>query len=135
MFLILDNILKWLLKYFRQRVISILFLIGVISWMAYPVMGTIYSIEYYIEQSGWEFNSKAWKDNQVITYLNDHKQLESGYSFYSNVPEAVYILANKESKRSPAKTLYNSPKLINTKSELKKIWQNKNKHALFGLIL
>lgn len=46
------------------------------------------------------------------------------------MPEAIYILANKESKRSTAKTLYNSPKLINIKSELKKIWQNKNKACL-----
>jgi hypothetical protein len=130
MFFILDNILKWLSKRFRQRLISILFLIGIIAWMTYPVMLTIYNIHYYIEQSGWEFGSKAWKDNSIIRYLNNHPQLESGYSFYSNVPEAIYILTNKETKWSPSKTLYNSHQLLNTNQDIKNVWQDKNQARL-----
>ncbi len=129
-FFILDDILKWLSNRFHQRFISIVFLIGIIAWMAYPAVQTIYNIEYYIKQSGWEYNSKSWKDNSVIRYLNNHPQLKSGYSFYSNVPEAVYILTNKETEWSPAKTLYNSNQLLNTNQAAKNMWQGKNKAYL-----
>ena len=130
MFLILDNILEWISKHFHQRLMPILFLIGIIAWMKYPVTRTIYNIEDYIGQAGWEYSSKAWRDNTVIRFLNSHKQFESGYSFYSNVPEAVYILANKEAKWSPPKTMYNSPELIKTNPDLRSIWQGKNKAYL-----
>lgn len=129
-FFLLDKILEWLSKHFRQRFIPILFLIAITVWVRYPFMKTFYNIEYYVEQSGWEYSSKVWKDNLVIEYLNNHKHLEYGYSFYSNVPEAVYILTNKETKWSPPKTLYNSPELININPGQKTIWQEKNKACL-----
>lgn len=129
-FLILDDILTWLSKYFQRRLLSILFLLGIMVWMKYHVTRTIYNIENYIEQSGGEYGSKVWKENSVISYLNHHSLLESEYSFYSNAPEAVYILANIETKWSPHKTLYNSPQLLNTNTGLKNIWHEKNKACL-----
>ena len=129
-FFLIDNILEWITKHFRQRFILIMFLIAIIVWMEYPAAKSYYNIEYYVDQSGWEYSSKAWKDNLVIEYLNNHKHLETGYSFYSNVPEAVYILTNKEAKWSPSKTLYNSPELININPGQKNIWQEKNKTCL-----
>lgn len=129
-FLILDNILVWISRHFYQRLIPILFLIGIIAWMEYPVTETIYNIEDYVGQAGWEYSSKSWRDNAVIKYLTDHKQFEAGYSFYSNVPEAVYILANKETKWSPQKTMYNSPELIKKNLGLRSIWKGKNKAYL-----
>jgi len=130
MFIILDNILEWLTKHLRRRIVNILFLICLIGWMQYPLAQTTFNVQYYIKQSGWEFSSRKWRDNSVIEYLNNHKQFESGYSFYSNVPEAVYILADKETKWSPAKTFYNSPKLINENSSFKSIRDRKNKVCL-----
>jgi 4-amino-4-deoxy-L-arabinose transferase-like glycosyltransferase len=129
-FLILDNILKWLSKYFNHRLISILFMIGIIFWMKYQVKETINNIKNYIEQTGGDYSCKIWKDNTVIRYLNNHRQLESGYVFYSNAPEAVYILTNIETKWSPPKTLYNSPQLLNKNQNLKNIWYEKNKAIL-----
>ena len=129
-FLFLDNILEWLSKHLRQRYVPIVFLIVIIVWLEYPAAKTFYNIEYYVQQSGWEYNSKAWKDNSVIEYLNNRKHFETGYSFYSNVPEAVYILTNKETKWSPPKTLYNSPELLNINPGQKTIWQGENKACL-----
>ncbi len=129
-FLMLDNILEWISKHYHYKLLPILFLIAIIAWMKYPVTTTIYNIKNYIGQAGWEYSSKSWRDNTVIKYLNDHKQFRSGYSFYSNVPEAVYILADKETKWSPPKTMYNSPELIKSNPDLKNIWQGKNKAYL-----
>ena len=130
MFLILDNILEWLSKQFNQKIISILFMIGILVWIIYPAKITYYNIKDYIEHSGWEFSSKAWRDNQVIMYLNNHKQLDPGYSFYSNVPEAVYILANRETRWSPLKTYYNSPQAINASPVPQIFRQGENKVCL-----
>jgi Dolichyl-phosphate-mannose-protein mannosyltransferase len=129
-FLALDNILKWLSKNFHQKLIPILFFTLIILGMIYPTQNTIYNIEDYAKQSGWEFSSKMWKDNSVIKYLNNHIQFGAGYSFYSNVPEAIYILTNKEAKWSPPKTFYNSPRLIKINANTKSIWEGKNKVCL-----
>jgi hypothetical protein len=129
-FLILDNMLTRLSKYFHRRFLSIVFLVGVMFWMRYHVTRTIYNIEEYIEDSGGEYSGKVWKDNSVIRYLNNHKKLESEYSFYSNAPEAVYILANIDTKWSPSKTMYNSPQLLNTNPAIIDIYNEKNKVCL-----
>lgn len=129
-FLLIDNIFERLSKIFHERLISILFLTGIIIWMEYPIMITVNNVEDYIGQDGWEYSSNAWRDNSVIKYLNSHNQFETGYTIYSNVPEAVYILANKEARWSPPKTMYNSPELIQASSSLKSIWKEKDKSYL-----
>jgi hypothetical protein len=129
-FFFLDNILEWLTKHFNNKFIPILFICGIIFWLKYPVTRTIYNIQYNFEHSGWEYGSKAWKNNTVIDYLNNHRQFESEYSFYSNAPEAVYILTNIEARWSPPKTLYNSPQLVNANAGLKSVWKDKDKSCL-----
>jgi 4-amino-4-deoxy-L-arabinose transferase-like glycosyltransferase len=129
-FFFLDNILEWLTKHFNKKFITVLFICGIIFWLRYPVIRTIYNIQYNFEHSGWEYGSKAWKDNTVIDYLNIHRQFDSEYSFYSNAPEAVFILTNIEARWSPPKTLYNSPQLINANAGLKSVWKDKDKSCL-----
>jgi len=87
-------------------------------------------IYHYINQSGQEYSSKVWKNNTIINFLNNNRQLESEFPFYSNAPEAVYILTSIETKWSPPKRLYNSPKLLNTNLNYKNTWGLKNKACL-----
>ncbi|MHB1688693.1 MAG: glycosyltransferase family 39 protein [Ignavibacteriaceae bacterium] len=120
LFFICDKILtcpffgNWLTKYFFPKLATILFAAGIIMLMIFAVKNTKYIIKDFIEQSGWEYNSKLWRENTTIQYLNEHDSLKKEYKIYSNAPEAVYILANIEAKWSPAKTMYNSPQLLNT---------------------
>ena len=129
-FILLEFIQKWMSKYSNRSLISGLFLLGIIMWMKYPLMNSFYNIKDYVGQSGWEYSSKEWKDNPVISYLNKEKDLESGYLFYSNVPEAVYILANKAAKWSPARTYYNSPQLVKSDSRHRIMKDSKDKVCL-----
>jgi len=129
-FLFLDIILNKLSKYFHHWPVSDLFIIGIILWLEYPVLETIREGNDYVQKSGWGYGGKAWKDNSVINYLIKHKNLKTGNSFYSNAPEAVYILANKGTNWSPFKTFYNSPQPVNLELSLNSISKLENKDYL-----
>ena len=143
-FFLLDRVFRNLYNYYGKWFISGFLLIIVISLLSFPVMRASNNINYFIEQSGWQYGSKAWKNNSVLEYLNNNRQLDSGSVFYSNAPEAVYIFVNKETKWSPFKRFYNSPQLIKPKPDLKHIWRgqknvlliwfsNVNRKFLFSL--
>jgi len=124
LFFISDKILSWLTKFFYLILITFLFIIGIVLLIKYPVKNTIHIIEDYIELSGWGYSSESWRKSETIEYLNQHKLLGKSYTLYSNEPEAVYILTNLETKRSPAETFYNSPQLFNNDPNQKDIWLN-----------
>lgn len=130
MFIIPDRVITSLSKYLHPRLTTILVLTGLSFWMNYHLTRTVYNIDKFIAQSGEEYGSKAWKENPVIKYLKEHKEFESGYSLYSNAPEAVYILADIETKWSLTKTLYNSPILININPGVERIWYSDNQAVL-----
>jgi hypothetical protein len=130
LFVIADKIHYWLAKYFPHILVTVLFGIGIILMMRYPVKNTRYIIEEFMDRSGQEYSSNAWRNSETIQYIVQRKQLEKEYVFYSNAPEAVYILANIKSRFSPAKTFYNSPQLIYSNPKQKDIWQNDEKVCL-----
>jgi hypothetical protein len=130
LFIALDEILKWLSGYFNGKLITIIFALSIIIWMIYPAGKSVYIINDYKKLSGFGFSSDYWDNRETVKYLITHKNLVSSYVLYSNVPEAVYLLTNLEARWSPAKTLYNSPQLINTNSNLKEIWNGNDKICL-----
>jgi hypothetical protein len=126
-----DKIIERLSKYFDRNLITTIFAAGLLTWMIiYPVWKTIYIINNYIELSGFGYNNNNWNNKGTIKYLINNKILRDNYTFYSNAPEAVYILTSIETQWSPAKTLYNSPQLINTNPGLNDIWKDNNKVCL-----
>ncbi len=124
LFFIFDKILSWLTTYFHLKLITILYIIGLVLFIGYPVKNTIHIIKDYIQQSGLGYSSDSWRKSETIEYLNKHKLLGKSYTFYSNEPEAVYILTNLETRCSPAKTFYNSAQLYNSNLDQKDIWLN-----------
>ncbi|MDR3627138.1 MAG: glycosyltransferase family 39 protein, partial [Ignavibacteriaceae bacterium] len=129
-FFIIDNILIWLSKYYRPKVLTAFFAAGLIAWMIYPAAKTVYIINDYVKLSGFGFNSSSWDNLETINYLNKNKELGTDYMVYSNVPEAVYILSDIKARWSPAKTLYNSPLTVNNESNLKYIFGRNNNICL-----
>ena len=126
----IDYIFLWLKKFPYQKLISFLFLIAIIYWLKYPLMESVYHIKEYSKHSGLVFGREIWKDNSIINYLNNNNKLVSGYSFFSNVPEVVYLYAGRETKWSPAKTFYNSPQLLDSTHSSKNIWYGNSKICL-----
>lgn len=90
--------------------------------LLYPLKSTITLITHYFEPAKWEYNSKSWRDNSTIEYLIKTNAAKSADVYYSNAPEAVYILAGIKTQWLPAKTMYNSPKKVSTIKSLKGIW-------------
>jgi len=107
-FIIADKILSWLIQGIKVRLITVPFSIGIVLLIAFPMNKTTQFINEYLYQSGWGYNSQHWKKSEMINYLIEHEPYNSNLSYYSNKPEAVYILTSIVSKRSPAKTFYNS---------------------------
>lgn len=129
-FLICDKILKWLSAYINRKLLTFFLAAGIITWMIYPVGKAVYIVNDYIKFSGIGFNSEYWKNKDIIKYLNNNRNLGNKYTFYSNVPEAVYLLTNIQARWSPAKTFYNSPQLVETGSNLKQTWNMTDKICL-----
>jgi hypothetical protein len=110
LFFISDKIPSWLKKSFQLKLLTFLFIIGIALLVSYQVTNTKHFIGEYIKLSGWGFSCDSWRESETIAYLTRHELLGKNYTLYSNEPEAVYILTNLTTKRSPAKTFYNSPK-------------------------
>lgn len=113
LFFISDKIHSWLTKSFHQKIVTVLFIIGIVLLIRNPFLNTINIIKEYSELSGWGYSCDSWRASETIGYLNRHGQLGKNYTFYSNEPEALYILTNFKTKRSPSRTFYNSPQLFN----------------------
>ena len=131
-FLILIFIDYLLLRFKKSpyhKIISFLLLLALVYWLKYPLMESIYHVKEYSKHSGLVFGREKWKDNSIINFLNNNRSI-SGYSFFSNVPEVVYLYADRETKWSPARTFYNSPQLLTLNSGSGNIWNGNNKICL-----
>ncbi|MCX6150344.1 MAG: glycosyltransferase family 39 protein [Ignavibacteriales bacterium] len=133
LFFISDKILSWLTKSFHLKSLTVFLILILVLLMGNPVSSSVHIIKEYIEQSGLGYSGALWRASETIEYLNRHKILEKHYTLFSNEPDAVYILTNLNTKRSPAKTFYNSPQLFFNYPDQKDIWQNAKNICLIWL--
>jgi 4-amino-4-deoxy-L-arabinose transferase-like glycosyltransferase len=130
LFFISDKIHSRLTKSFYPKFVTVFFFISIVLMMSYPVKNTIRVIEEFVELSGWGYSCDSWRKNETVEYLKQHELLWKNYTLYSNEPEAVYILTNLKTRRSPAKTFYNSQQLFKNISHQMDIWLNEKKVCL-----
>jgi hypothetical protein len=109
---LIDRIIERAAHFINYIVLTVVLLVTMTMWIKYQATRTRYYIEDYMQHSGVEYSSSAWNNNSVIKYLDENKLLKSNYAFYSNAPDAVYILANVDAKWSSPKRFYNSPVLL-----------------------
>lgn len=129
LFILFDKIHQWLAKYIPRKLVTALFIIGILLMLKYPYRNTKYFIDDFIDQSGYEYSSSQWRNSETIKYIIHQQQLSSDFTLYSNAPEAIYILTNIYSRFSPGKTFYNSPQLyVNQKQ--RDLWKNDKKVCL-----
>jgi len=124
MFFITDKVLRRLIEITNLKSMTLLFIICIVFLMSYQVENTIQFTEQYSSLAGWGFNCDSWRKSETIEYLNRQKQLGKSYTFYSNEPEAVYLMTDLTTKCTPAKTYYNSPQLFSVEENLKQGWIN-----------
>jgi hypothetical protein len=124
-FVIMDRAIILLKKYFHHRLIFSLYIVGLLLLINYQVKNTIHIIEGHIAYGGWGYSSKSWRESETIKFLNKHPKLMQNKTVFSNEPEAVYILTNIKSQRSPAKTFYNSTQQFDSNSLNADQWATK----------
>lgn len=117
-------------RYVKPWVVTSLAVLLIYYWGAYHATRSIHIVTQFEQFSGEEYSSNQWAENSVIKYLNTHKTEMTEYSFYSNVPEAVYILSGITTKWSPSKSFYNSTVPVFAKSTLKHFWYESGKVCL-----
>jgi len=111
-FFLSDKILTWLTKSFQLKTITVLLFVCFILIIKSQAGNTGHMIKEYVNLSGCGYGSDSWKKSETIEYLTQHAGLSDGFTLYSNEPEAVYILTNYTTTRSPAKTYYNSTQIV-----------------------
>jgi hypothetical protein len=111
-FFLTDKILNRLTKTFQLRTINVLLFVGIVFIIKSQAGNTGQMIKEYVNLSGCGYGSESWKKSETIEYLIQHGGLSDRFTLYSNEPEAVYILTNYTTIRSPAKTYYNSTQII-----------------------
>jgi 4-amino-4-deoxy-L-arabinose transferase-like glycosyltransferase len=117
-----DSVIPIIENRFHWKQNKSLFVCIVVIWMLYPSWLTAFTIGNLMEPAEWEYNSKVWKNNAAIQYLNQNTAYKTKYPLYSNTPEAVYAYTGAETKWCPAKTMYNSPQIVSSTHSLKGIW-------------
>lgn len=116
-------------KRFSKKIVNYFLVIGIAIWLVYPIRSTILNAVNMIT-FGQGYSGKEWMDSETVQYLLQHRTLESECTFYTNGPDAAYILAHLATKMSPARTRYNSPETVNDISRLKGSWPEESNACL-----
>jgi len=93
----------------------------IILLLTYPITKTTLLFSSAISD-GLGFRSKAWVNNETISYLLRNKGVTPQHKIYTNSPYALYALANINAEPIPQKTPYNSPLKINDIHGLRGRW-------------
>jgi 4-amino-4-deoxy-L-arabinose transferase-like glycosyltransferase len=126
-FYVLDKVPNLFAGYYYQTLGRFFAAFIIIIWLSYIITSADSLIKDYIQKSGWEFGSRAWKKSQTISLLNS-LAINKKYEIFSNAPDVVYILADKEAHWSPGRTYYNSP--ISIDNDGLPLWNDKGKAYL-----
>ena len=116
-------------KRFPKKVVNSFLIIGVAIWLVCPIRSTIFHTAKLITV-GEGYGGKAWMESETVQYLLQHQTLVSECTFYTNGPDAAYILAHLAAKMSPSKTGPNSPGTVNDISRLRGSWPEESNACL-----
>lgn len=75
----------------------------------------------------------SWENSEVLDHLRSHRERFSGTNIYSNAPDATYLLADYEFKRTPRRRRYNSPVDISSLTDFGGKWPEEGSAHLIWL--
>ena len=95
-------------------------------WSVYPIRATVLHAK-KLMQVGQGYNSKEWRENELICYLQQNNSLNTKTAIYSNEPYATYILTNLSTQITPykSKDLTDFIGLWRSENNATIIWYNK----------
>ena len=111
---------------FSNRFINIIIVISFMLWSVYPIRATVLHAK-KLMQVGQGYNSKEWRENELICYLQQNNSLNTKTAIYSNEPYATYILTNLSTRITPykSKDLTDFIGLWRSENNATIIWYNK----------
>lgn len=121
LFIFLEDLTGSLRKIISRNTTHFLLLIFLAVGLISPVWKTLrVAKDHY--QDGKGYHSKIWVKSKTIKYLHYHEELRTQCTFYTNAPDALYILADLKAEMSPMERRYNSPQKIQDIQDLKGSW-------------
>ena len=94
----------------------VMLLLGV--WLLYAATVTALMVRKSMTE-GLGYSARVWRESATARYVREH---DMSCVFYSNDPNALYILTGKVGKMSPRKRYYNSPQSAGELNALQKVW-------------
>jgi hypothetical protein len=75
------------------------------------------------------YNTVGWRESPTIDFV-EHLSGNAEGTIYTNMPEAVYILARRAAELSPQKTYYRSSEVVNNIADLAGSWPERDSGLL-----
>jgi len=89
--------------------------------LARPIFGTAQVVRKAARQ-GIGYHSRAWRSDQLATYLKKQRSSLAGLPLYSNSPEALYVLCNLRAGLSPCHRMHHSSRIVARPEDLAGRW-------------
>jgi len=122
LFFFIEQFFKLLSYRFKPNFIKISAVLVILLLSLAPAKVTISLAANYIENGGWGFNNKRWKNSETIEYLLEHPFIEYEHSIYTNDPNAIFILTNRIFNWAPRKDDLKTDKIF----KLVNLWPKEN---------
>lgn len=121
-----------LARSFSSRWAAALVLVPVFLWFVHPLRSAARDTRDRAQNGVGGYSAAAWQDSPLLRYVRSNA---TGWDrpIVSNAPDALYLLAGVESQEIPAKTAFNSPKVVNRASELRGRWPERESATLVYL--
>lgn len=106
-------------KMFRIGLTILLFTLSFFTIKSQTIKSTAL-IQDFEKKQGWGYSNFKWKQSETLQYLRKMNFPTEKFSFFSNDPYAINLFTGYHSRRSPARKMYNSPKILRKAAELDK---------------
>lgn len=97
----IEQLFKPLTHRFKPNLVKIFLVFIIILLSLVSVKRTISLAANYMENGGWGYNNKMWRNNETINYLLKHSPIISGRTIYTNDRSAIFILTNRVTQWAP----------------------------------
>jgi hypothetical protein len=93
-----------------------------VAWLLSPTAMTAGFIARYSQQGGHGYSAEAWRRSETIRGLLDDRAVKLGCAVYTNVPDAIYILAGLPAIRIPVREEYGTAGAVDDLWRLRGAW-------------
>lgn len=113
LFFFIEQLFKLLSYRFKPNLIKISSILVIILLSLVPAKATISLAANYMENGGWGYNNKRWKNSETINYLLKHSSIEFEHPIYTNDPDAIFILTNRIFQWAPRRKEWKTNEIFN----------------------